>query len=67
MLTGRVIWFVSTVGLGFIRPDDGSPDVVVRMDEVAAAGLTTLEVDQHLAFEVKEEGMKRRALNLNAV
>jgi CspA family cold shock protein len=65
MATGKVIWFIPSVGLGFIRPDDGSPEVIVELFDVQASGLSGLEEAQPIAYEkTLIEGGKARATNL---
>jgi cold shock CspA family protein len=49
----------------FIRPDDGSPEVIVELFDVQASGLSGLEEAQPIAYEkTLIEGGKARATNL---
>lgn len=42
MAMGTVKWFNPTKGYGFIKPDDGGPDVFVHISAVEKAGYTGL-------------------------
>ena len=50
MPTGRVKFFNTDRGFGFILPDDGSPDVFVHVHDVETAGMKTLVAGQVLAY-----------------
>jgi CspA family cold shock protein len=65
--TGTVKFFNTDKGYGFIQPDDGSADSFVHITAVQAAGMDTLDRDQHLNYEV-EAGRNGResAVNLSA-
>ena len=52
MPTGRVKFFNTDRGFGFILPDDGGPDVFVHVHDVEAAGMKTLVAGQLVAYEV---------------
>jgi len=45
MVAGIVKWFNSQKGYGFIRPDDGSKDVFVRIAAVERSGIGNLPRD----------------------
>lgn len=53
MATGTVKWFNATKGFGFIAPDDGGKDVFVHISAVERAGLTGLQDNQKISFELQ--------------
>jgi len=64
MPKGKVKWFNSTKGYGFIAPDDGGDDVFVHMSAVRNAGMQDLEEDQVVEFELVQNNGKTSAENL---
>ncbi len=52
MPAGRVKWFNTTKGYGFIEPEDGSRDVFVHISAVQNAGLSELREGQRVTFEL---------------
>ena len=57
MATGRVKWFSSEKGYGFIEQDDGGKDVFVHFSAIAGSGFRNLDEGQRVTFDV-EEGQK---------
>ena len=53
MANGTVKWFNSTKGFGFIAPEGGSKDVFVHISALERAGLTTLNDDQKVTFDIE--------------
>lgn len=53
MATGTVKWFNSTKGFGFIAPDDGGKDVFVHISAVERAGLTGLNDNQKVSYDLQ--------------
>ena len=52
MASGTVKWFNPTKGYGFIAPDGGGGDVFVHISAVEKAGLSSLNENQKVDFEI---------------
>ena len=52
MANGTVKWFNTTKGFGFIAPEGGRKDVFVHISAVERAGLTGLQDNQAVTFDV---------------
>ena len=68
MPTGKVKWFDTDKGFGFIAPEDGSQDVFVHISAVERSGLGTLAEGQRVSFETQRNPKNGRtsAANLAA-
>ena len=66
MAIGKVKFFDTKKGFGFIQPEDGSKDVFVHISAVEQAGLDTLTDGQRIEFEVVTERGRPAAGNLKA-
>lgn len=64
--TGKVKWFNSTKGFGFITPDAGGKDVFVHISAVEKAGMKRLDEGQSVSFELREHQGKTSADYLRA-
>jgi cold shock protein len=52
MPSGRVKFFNTDRGYGFIAPNDGGPDVFVHVHDIEAAGMKILVAGQLVAYEI---------------
>ena len=67
MATGKVKWFNTQKGFGFIQPDDGGKDVFVHISAVERAGIGNLQEGQKISYELQTERGKTAAGNLRAL
>ena len=65
MAKGTVKWFNATKGYGFIQPQGGGgKDVFVHISAVERAGLSTLNENQIIEYDLVENRGKTSAENL---
>ncbi len=64
MAVGTVKFFNSQKGFGFIKPEDGGPDVFVHVSAVERAGMRGLVEGQKVSYDVVSERGKTAASNL---
>ena len=65
MITGTVKFFNADKGYGFIAPEDGTSDAFVHISAVERAGMSTLNKDQRLSYELETDRRgKTSAVNL---
>ena len=64
MANGTVKWFNKTKGYGFIEPQDGSKDVFVHISAVENAGLSDLQENQQVSYDVESNGDRTSAVNI---
>ena len=68
MPNGKVKWFNSQKGYGFIEPEDGTQDVFVHITAVQNSGMDGLSEDQAISFELEEgQNGKTSAVNLKSL
>ena len=67
MAQGKVKWFDSSKGYGFIKSEDGSEDVFVHISAVESAGYSTLSNDQAIKYELQNKHGKSSATNLELI
>ena len=67
MITGTVKFFNETKGFGFIAPESGGDDAFVHISAVERAGMSTLNKDQRVSYELETDKRgKTSAVNLQA-
>jgi CspA family cold shock protein len=64
MAVGKVKFFNTQKGFGFIQPEDGTRDVFVHISAVERAGLGTLVEGQRVSYDLVTERGKQAAGNL---
>ena len=64
MAQGTVKFFNAQKGFGFIQPTDGDKDVFVHISAVERAGLSTLNENQTIEYDLVENRGKTSAENL---
>ena len=65
-LNGKVKWFNSAKGFGFIEREDKEKDVFVHISAVRNAGMNGLDEGQTLTFEVEDGPKGPNATNLKS-
>ena len=65
-LKGKVKWFNSTKGFGFIEREDKEKDVFVHTSAVRDAGMNGLEEGQEITFDVEDGPKGPNATNLKS-
>ena len=67
MATGTVKFFDESKGYGFITNEAGGNDAFVHISAVQAAGMSTLEKEQRLSYDLENDKRgKTSAVNLQA-
>ena len=51
-MKGKVKWFSSAKGFGFITSDSTDTDVYVHFSDIKMSGFKTLQVEQEVDFEL---------------
>ena len=55
MPIGTVKFFNEQKGYGFIAPEDGGNDAFVHISAVERAGMTTLQKEQRVSYELEQD------------
>jgi len=64
--TGKVKWFSSKKGYGFITTDTGE-DLFVHFSDIHADGYKSLSEDDNVEFEIQDGSKGKKAVNVSRV
>lgn len=64
VFTGKVVFFSTKLGYGFISPDSGEKDLFVHFKNILGDGFKTLRADQIVEFELGENDKGPMAVNV---
>ena len=67
MPQGKVKWFNSKKGYGFITEDKTEKDIFLHVSSLEDSKLRVLKENQKIKFEIKEEKDTLQAVNLKKV
>ena len=67
MPLGKIKWFNSKKGYGFITEDKTEKDIFLHVSSLEDSKLRVLKENQKLRFEIKKEKNKLQAVNLKKV
>ena len=66
-LTGKIKWYNSKKGYGFIERDDKEKDAFVHASAVKSAGMRYLNENDKIEFEMEEGPKGPSAVNLKKI
>ena len=67
MANGKVKWFNSAKGYGFVLADDSSEDLFAHYSSIEMEGYRTLRAGQDVTFDIQEGPKGRHAVNIRVV
>ena len=64
MPSGKVKWFNSRKGYGFITDDETEKDIFLHITALEKSKLRVLKEEQKIEYDIKEEKNKLQAINI---
>jgi len=64
MPSGKIKWFSSKKGYGFIKEDKTDRDIFLHISELENSKLKVLKEEQKLKFDIKKHKERLQAINL---
>ena len=64
MPAGKVKWFNSKKGYGFITDEETNKDIFLHVSELENSKLRVLKEEQKIKYDIKEEKNKLQAINI---
>ena len=67
MPSGKVKWFNSKKGYGFVTDEDTKKDIFLHVSALEESKLRVLKEEQKIEFDIKEENKKLQAINIKKI
>jgi len=67
MPSGKIKWFNSKKGYGFITDDKTNKDIFLHVSALEESKLRVLKEEQKIKFDIKEEKNKLQAINIKKI
>ena len=64
MPSGKVKWFNSKKGYGFITDEETNKDIFLHVSALEQSKLRVLKEEQKIKYDIKEEKNKLQAINI---
>ena len=64
MPSGKIKWFNSKKGYGFIKDDETQKDIFLHVSALEESKLRVLKEDQKIFYDIKEDKNKLQAINI---
>ena len=64
MPSGKIKWFNSKKGYGFIKDNETQKDIFLHVSALEESKLRVLKEDQKIFYDIKEEKNKLQAINI---
>ena len=64
MPSGKIKWFNSKKGYGFIKDDETQKDIFLHVSALEQSKLRVLKEEQKIIYDIKEEKDKLQAINI---
>ena len=64
MPSGKVKWFNSKKGYGFVTDDKTQKDIFLHVSALESSKLRVLKEEQTITYDIKEEKDKLQAINI---
>ena len=64
MPSGKIKWFNSQKGYGFITDDETKKDIFLHISALEESKLRVLKEEQVIIYDIKEEKNKLQAINI---
>jgi CspA family cold shock protein len=64
MPSGKLKWFNSKKGYGFITDDETQKDIFLHVSALEESKLRVLKEEQTIVYDIKEEKNKLQAINI---